>query len=120
MSQRAFLDGLCNDIADAFDDVGLCDSGLYTPPVAEPEAPAVEPIVCRVFVDDGARQYGDQQTVVGSATAITFLRSEVPDPQRGGVIDVDGRRFTLDSPDIGLQTTAESRWWVTPELDDGD
>lgn len=124
MSQRAFLDDFCSDIADAFADVGLCDTALYTPPVDDetPGAPAPSPIACRVFMDDDVQQADDMATYTGPRTTATFLRSEIPNPQPGGTLVVDGRTFRLDCIDgasgygsrSSALTTAEVRWVLLP------
>lgn len=114
MSQRAFLDDLVADMAEAFGDIGLCDTGIYLAPVADDDDPAT-PVACHVFIDDGAQQYGDAQLTTGGRTLVTLLLAELPEPQARAVIEVDGRRLVLDTPDEALQTTAESRWFAVEE-----
>lgn len=106
MSQTNALRALDASLIGAFAGAGLADAATYTPPAGGPV------LDCTVLVDDEAQFFGEGSSeVAGHRTLIGLLLSEVPTPERGGVVVADGQTYVLNA----LETRDQSleRWVVT-------
>ena len=87
---RAVIQGIVDEMADAFEAAGLADAGVYTPPGV-----GATPVNCRVFISRGHKPFGGFGSVLGDATTLTLLLSEIPAPVRDATVVADGQTFTL-------------------------
>lgn len=88
MSQSQFLGQFDAKVHRALADAGMADAGLYI----EPGGGAV-PV--RAYVDYNLARLGMYTGAVDSTCSITLLRSDVPDPEVGAVVEMDGRSYVL-------------------------
>ena len=104
---RAYLQELDDEIMGAMVDEGLADNATYT-------APGIGelPVPVRVEVDDvRLESEGDiGPGAVGTRREITLLREEVPTPERGGLVGVDGGVWKLEAKVFG--DDSRSTWVV--------
>lgn len=106
MSQRDFLQAFDTAAFAAFADAGLADAASYVAPGADGSAA----VACQVLVDRDVRDFADDLAPVSTGyTRITFQLAEVQ-PERGGVVTVDGEGFTLERRIS--QDESASRWVV--------
>jgi hypothetical protein len=107
MSQRAFLQALDANIAGAFRDAGMADTGSYTPPEGGAATPGID-----VLVDRNVALYDEEGAPIDlDATLVTIFLSQVAAPARGGVVTIDGGdSFRLVKPD--RRDESMSRWVV--------
>lgn len=90
MSQKAFLQDFDAMAVGCFASAGMADAAQYTGPNAGAVA-----IDCMVMVDRGTQAWGeDGMPVALGEVTVAFQRTQL-DPQRGGIVVVDGDTYRL-------------------------
>lgn len=107
MSQKAFLQGFDAMAIGSFATAGMADAAQYTG-----LEPGAQTIPCDVLVDRGTQAWGDDGMPVAlGEVAVSFQRVQV-DPQRGGIVVVDGDTYRLT--DKQKDDGSLVRWLVVP------
>jgi hypothetical protein len=107
VSQREALQALDRSIFQALLEVGLADQAIFQPLAGGAAIP------CTVVVTRGAQVFDDTQQVAGMRTTVDFLKSEIPDAQRGDILTVGSDEYTLDAR-IDVEDESRVRWVVLP------
>ena len=107
MSQKAFLQSFDAMAVGSLATAGMADVAQYTGPESGAQA-----IPCDVLVDRGTQAWGDDSMPVAlGEVAVSFQRAQV-DPQRGGIVVVDGDTYRLT--DKLKDDGSLARWLVVP------
>lgn len=107
MSQKAFLQGFDAMAMGSFAAAGMADVAQYTGPEQGAQA-----VPCDVLVDRGTQAWGDDGMPVAlGEVAVSFQHAQV-EPQRGGIVVVDGDTYRLT--DRLKDDGSLARWLVVP------
>jgi hypothetical protein len=107
MSQRAFLQQIDADIHAALAEAGMADTGTYTAP-----GELSEPVPARCYVNKSGQSAGEYAPTFGARITIDILREDVPAPQVGATVIVDGDTFVLEAPVVERRDDGLTGWVV--------
>lgn len=108
MSHSDFLAEFDADAHAAFAEAGMgAGTGTYTP--AGVGAVAVP---CRCYINEGLQRAGEYAPTFGVRITLDLLREDVPMPDVGGVVALEGESFLLESPDLSQADRSLVRWVV--------